>query len=649
MGRSEMIEHGDGAQHDDEVRMLLGASERLQRLSADAGREDLVERIEHARARLTDPFVRVLVVGEYKQGKSKLINALVGAPVCPVDDDIATRVPTVVGYGDEPSATLLVRSGAQTERREIALDELPAHLTAPGPRDADGAVVGAEVLLPREILKGGLRLVDSPGVDDVPSFRALSALSALMGAHAMLLVSDASQEYTASELRLLGQAERLSPRVSAIVSKIDVYPHWQRVAEINREHLVQAESRVPVFAISSDLRLAAADRGDRDLNTESGFPALVQYLRTSVLGRADELHRSAAAADLEFTIAQIAMSTQAELQALLHPEQTPELLARLETAKQQAEDFRGKSSKWQVALTDGIADLIADTEHDLRDRLRRVQRQAEDAIDEGDPGPVWDQFALWLDERVGEAVTDTFVWTNERQQWLAQEVAEQFLLAGDDIPDIDVSDVAGVLDPVDEIAGVDTTSLSPAEKIYIGVRGSYGGVLMVGLATSVLGMAVLNPLSLLAGVLVGRRAYREDKNARLGRRQSEAKMLVRRYIDEVAFQVGKQLRERLRLVQRAARDHFGSRADEIYRSLSQSVEAARQGAVGYSKDREARVEVLRARAAQLDTLRAVLPTAPPAALAAAGAPPAPPGPPPALARSDPPPPLPTLPSAGVTA
>ena len=57
-------------------------------------RPDLATRLHRTRDRLADPNVRVLIVGEFKQGKSQLVNALVNAPVCPVDDDIATAVPT---------------------------------------------------------------------------------------------------------------------------------------------------------------------------------------------------------------------------------------------------------------------------------------------------------------------------------------------------------------------------------------------------------------------------------------------------------------------------------------------------------------------------------------------------------------------------
>ena len=40
-------------------------------------RPDLGARLKQTRKRLADPNVRVLVVGEFKQGKSQLVNALV--------------------------------------------------------------------------------------------------------------------------------------------------------------------------------------------------------------------------------------------------------------------------------------------------------------------------------------------------------------------------------------------------------------------------------------------------------------------------------------------------------------------------------------------------------------------------------------------
>jgi hypothetical protein len=590
----------------------------LSAFAADTGRTDLAQRLEHTRARLLDPDVRVIVVGEFKQGKSKLINALVNAPACPVDDDIATSVPTSVGYAEEASAWILQRdedappspAGPPVERREVPIDELSDYVSERGNPGNQRQILSAEVLLPREILKGGLKLVDSPGVGGLDSSNALATLSALSSAHAVLLVSDASQEYTEPEVQFLKHAMRISPNVAAVLAKTDLYPEWRQIEQLDRGHLLEAGD-VPMFSVSSDLRLLAAELQDRALNDESGFPALVAHLRREVLGRAELIHERSAVHDLVSVVEQLTVSLRSELNAMLHPEDTPRMIAELEEAKARADEFRGRSARWQVTLTDGIADLIADMEHDLRDRLRKVQREAENSIDEGDPGPIWDQITEWLDQRVAGAVSETFVWTDERSRWLSEEVAQLFSEGESALPAIDVGDTQGVMDPVEHISGLDSGRMGAGEKIYIGVRGSYGGVLMVGLATGLIGMTLINPLSLLAGVLVGRRAYREDMNSRLSRRQHEAKLLVRRYIDEVIFQVGKQLKDRLRLVQRSARDHFGSMAEEFHRSLSEALTASKQAAGTYTSQRDQRVAQLQAQLKRLESMQKEMPALPP--------------------------------------
>ncbi len=54
----------------------------------------------------------------------------------------------------------------------------------------------AEIGLPRKILEGGLVLVDTPGVGGLGSAHGAATMSALPSADAVLLVSDAAQEYT---------------------------------------------------------------------------------------------------------------------------------------------------------------------------------------------------------------------------------------------------------------------------------------------------------------------------------------------------------------------------------------------------------------------------------------------------------------------
>ena len=57
-------------------------------------RNDLADRLARARDRITDPQIRVVIAGQLKQGKSRLLNSLLNLPVARVGDDEATVVIT---------------------------------------------------------------------------------------------------------------------------------------------------------------------------------------------------------------------------------------------------------------------------------------------------------------------------------------------------------------------------------------------------------------------------------------------------------------------------------------------------------------------------------------------------------------------------
>ncbi|HZS21946.1 MAG TPA: dynamin family protein, partial [Pseudonocardiaceae bacterium] len=264
----------------------LDLVDRAIGLTEAGDRKDLAQRLVHTRRRLLDPTVRVLVVGEFKQGKSLLVNALVDAPVCPVDDDISTAVPTEVRYSESPAATLVRSTGDGDDdhltRVEVPLHELAAHVSEAGNPTNRQGLLRAEVGIPRQILADGLVLVDTTGVGGLSSVHTTSTLATLPTADAVLLISDASQEYSEPEINFLRQAVKLCPNVACVLTKIDLYPQWRRIAELDRVHLSGATVAADLLPVSSMLRLHAIKANDKQLHAESGFPALVAYLLGAV-------------------------------------------------------------------------------------------------------------------------------------------------------------------------------------------------------------------------------------------------------------------------------------------------------------------------------------------------------------------------------
>ncbi|WP_330233512.1 dynamin family protein [Nocardia sp. NBC_00508] len=547
-----------------------------------AGRNDLVGRLEVAADRVRDPRRRIVVAGQLDQGKSRFVNALLNLDICPVGDDATTTVPMLLSHGPEPRAELVLAAHGDSSGAETRVAVPIADIGAIDPRSplAQGRrIVRLEVQIPNTLLADGIVLIDTPGVGGHGNAHAAGVLGLVPAADAVLVLSDASTELTEPELAFLRQVRELCPTVALLLTKTDLYPHWRQVHEADLGHLERARLDVPMIPVSSLLRAHAMRLQDSQLGIESGFGVLYQFLRDQVVARDQLATRAAVARDIRSVAEHLALALGSELVAVRDPAQGAAAVRELQSARAAAEELHRRTAAWQQTLADGITDLAGDVDHDLRDRLRTLARTTEEWIDEHDPGRHWDRIAEHLTGTVDTALGDNLLWTHSRAIQLAERVAEHFSEVGAvDLPDVRPGlradtgrAISGTLADLEPDIGF-------GSKLLVGMRGSYGGVLMVGLASTFAGLALLNPISIGAGVLVGGKAFRDDKQARLAKRRNEGKAAVRRFVDDVAFQAGKESKDRLHRIHRALRDHYAGVAQRSLRSIDDSLRAAQEAA-----------------------------------------------------------------------
>jgi hypothetical protein len=170
------------------------------------------------------------------------------------------------------------------------------------------------------------------------------------------------------------------------------------------------------------------------------------------------------------------------------------------------------------------------------------------------------------------------------------------------LPDLRFDQSQSVAGKVSELAQPEVEKSGIGARLMAGSRGGYGGMLMIGMATTVAGLSLLNPISIGAGLLFGAKTVRDERKRELAKRRGDAKVAVRKHIDEVTFQVGKDSRDMLRHTQRTLRDHFTTLAEEVSRSLADSVLAAQSAVKTEVTDREQRMKDLRAEIARVDGL-----------------------------------------------
>jgi hypothetical protein len=577
-----------------------------RRLAADAGRDDLVERLAAAAARLAERDVPVAVVGEYKQGKSTLVNAVLRTDICPVDADLVTAVPTIIRYGVPPSvvAQVLATDGSMVAQ-ELPFERLREYVAERGGGEA--APRSVEVRLDRRLLRSGLSFVDTPGVGGLDSAQGNITLAALTLARVALFVTDAAQELTAPELDFLVRTTQRCPIVVCVVTKTDLHAEWRRIVELNRGHLARAGLSLPIVAVSSFLRLRAQSHDDSALNAESGFPRLLDVLRRGVSGAAASAV-GLARAEAEVVVGQLREQVGAERAAAAAPRAGPVLVERFAEKLRRSQALAAGAGSWSTVLGDGIQDLTADVEHDLRERLRDMLRRGEELIDAGDPRDSWRDFQAWVAREATAAAVDNLLLLVSRTEQLARDVGERFDL---EYESLDV-DLPSPTEALARIGAMEVQFERSAMQQFLGAftaaRITYGGLYMLGAIGSLLSYTFAAPLGLIAGLTLGRKLVRQEQERQSLHRRAQAKQELRRYVDDVSFHVGRDSRDAVRRVQRFLRDEFAGRAQLAERSSATAVAAVRRTAELPEAERRRRAQTLEADWQDLDRLAGQLAT-----------------------------------------
>ncbi len=141
------------------------------------------------------------------------------------------------------------------------------------------------------------------------------------------------------------------------------------------------------------------------------------------------------------------------------------------------------------------------------------------------------------------------------------------------------------------------------QKLFVGMRGSYSGLLMFGLATTLAGMDLINPISLGAGVAFGAKSVFEERGTRLKRRQAAARSAAHRYVDDFFLAYGKESKDTVRLIHRELRDRCIAVAQELRTELSDAAQRVKQVIDAEAAERGTAMRDVTRRIGELELLR----------------------------------------------
>ena len=572
-------------------------------LARRRGRDDLAQRLDQVAERVARTDTVVCVVGEFKKGKSALINALIGRDVCPVDDDLATMAVTVVRYAPEPGAIVRRREDGELLIEAIPADEAGRWVAETDGDDRRHGVEVVEVGLPNPFLERGIALVDTPGVGGLNAAHAAATLAFLPSADALVFVTDASTELSRPELDFLSAAMKAGPPILIAITKMDIYPEWRRIVAIDEGHLASLGLTETPFALSSVLRAHGLATDDPGLEAESGYPAFAEALVEDAVGRARAASLATAIAQVLPALDQLREPLAAEVTALENPEAAEALAADLRDVRERLAALAEADASWSVRLEDEFTALRTRTAFAFQARMRAFVRETQDEIERIDPARAWPEVGQRIQAETAANVRAAFLEATDGA------AAIQALIAGH------LADEALGLDGVGIPVSFDVSTLWQGGPTFEGraksglmaslgiVGGASVGVEMLGMLGTLLGAAVVGPAALGVAAVFGGKQVLSERRRQLADRRQQARAFLAEFVEEVRFETDGRLASLLDDVQRQMRARFADRIRELRRTFAETAAGLESAMAAAESAPAARLAELAGDLDEIDHLR----------------------------------------------
>lgn len=298
--------------------------------------------------RLQEERFHLAVLGQFKRGKSTLLNALLGEPLLPSAVVPLTSIPTFIYAGSRLEAKVLFQDDERQETHSCErAEEMSAFLARfvaeeHNPKNRLG-VSQVEVSHPAPILQRGVVLIDTPGIGSTFRHNTEATLNFLPQCDAALFVVSADPPVTEVEIDFLRQVRNKVTRLFFVLNKVDYLSAEEReqaagfFKQVLREQLGFTED-VKLFCVSARQGLEAAGRQDAALWGQSGLGELNEFLvHFLVEGKASALSEAVSrkAGDV---LGEVAMRLDLELRALEMP--LADLAARKQVFEEKLVEIR---------------------------------------------------------------------------------------------------------------------------------------------------------------------------------------------------------------------------------------------------------------------------------------------------------------------
>lgn len=311
---------------------------------------------EELREKMETNTFNLVVVGQFKRGKTSLINALLGADILPVAVVPLTSIVTIMKYGEALRINVHFNDGRVAEIRP---ESLPEYVTERGNPKNEKDVSEVVITYPSPCLRGGVQIIDTPGVGSVYEHNTDVAYQYLPKSDAAFFLLSVDQPLSKAELDFLKDVREYSNRIFFLLNKTDYFceADLRESMDFSKNVLKEAMgTEVRIFPVSAKLALEGKLSGAEDLVRKSLLPQFSEVLNNFLMEEKGKILILSVANNLLRLISQARFELELEIKSLTTP--LEELKEKIQTFEERKKEVLAERSDFDILLDGEIKKIM---------------------------------------------------------------------------------------------------------------------------------------------------------------------------------------------------------------------------------------------------------------------------------------------------
>jgi len=258
----------------------------IQKLRRFDGR--LNEKLDKIAKNIETGSFTLAVAGQFKRGKTTLINAILGQRLLPTAVLPLTSIITIIRYGPKPRFLVIFQDGKQIE---IKKEEIEEYVTEKLNPNNVKSVQRVEIETPSAFLKHGVVLVDTPGIGSVYRHNTDVAYRFLPDADAIIFVLSSDPPISDAECQFLQESSKYASKFFFVLNKIDYLNESEiiELSEFNKRIIASKmgiePSKIRLFPLSAKNALESKLLGEKHTSKDWGIVNFERMLEEFIVSQ----------------------------------------------------------------------------------------------------------------------------------------------------------------------------------------------------------------------------------------------------------------------------------------------------------------------------------------------------------------------------